>query len=43
MKPVTDGFEAQTTKLQRVAYSIRIPRHLTHVTAVLDWLAAKSP
>jgi hypothetical protein len=41
-KMATDGFEAQTTKPPRVAYSIRVLRHSTRVTAILDRSAAKS-
>jgi hypothetical protein len=41
-KPSPSGFEAQSTKPPRVAYSIRVPRHSTRVTAVLDRPVAKS-
>jgi hypothetical protein len=42
VKPTIDGFEAQITKPPQVAYSIRVPRHSTRVTAILDQSAAKS-
>jgi len=41
-KPSPGGFEAQPTKPPRVAYSIRVPRHSTRVTSVLNCPGAKS-